>query len=115
MQVNPGDVLLENISLGLNSTVWTETITDVNTVQSVTFSEDLKGQAQGVAYWVIEAWFGATINGPVTFYNSTLTPQVGTNSCSNSLSATNAFAYSPPTSENANSQCFIRYAVIAQH
>jgi Putative Ig domain len=115
LQVNPGDVLLENISLGVNSTVWTETITDVNTVQSVTFSEDLKGQAQGVAYWVIEAWFGATISGPVTFYNSTLTPQVGSGSCNNSLSATNAYAYSPPTSENANSQCFIRYAVIAQH
>jgi hypothetical protein len=117
MAVNPGDVLLLNMFLNTASTVWTETVTDVNLDQSVTFNMDLQGQGQNWAYFAIEEWYDAVITTPFTFSNTALTLQVpnATAACNSTQSATNAYILSPPVPQNNNSQCFIRSIVVTQH
>ena len=116
MLVNPGDVLLLNLSLDAGSGIWTETVTDANTVQSVAFSIDMQGQGQNWAYWAMEFWYGATINTPVTFTNTTITFQSPdtANWCSASQGANSAYIYTPPTPQNSSTQCFISSVVLTQ-
>ena len=116
MLVNPGDALLINISLDATSGVWTQTVTDANTNQTVVFSIDMQGQGQNWAYWAMESWYGATINTPVTFTNTTITFQsadtVGW--CSSSQGANSAYIYTPPTPQNSTMQCFIGSVVLTK-
>ncbi|MFZ0703794.1 MAG: choice-of-anchor D domain-containing protein [Candidatus Acidiferrales bacterium] len=116
MLVNPGDVLLLNLSLDAASGIWTETVTDANTVQSVVFSIDMQGQGQNWAYWAMEFWYGATINAPVTFTNTTITFQSPdtANWCFSSQGANSAYIYTPPTPQNSSTQCFISSVVLTQ-
>jgi hypothetical protein len=116
MLVSPGDVLLINISLAANSSVWTETVTDANTNQSVAFGIDMQGQGQNWAYWAMEFWYGATLNTPLTFTNTTITFQSpdSANWCSASQGANSAYVYTPPTPQNSSTQCFISSVVLTQ-
>jgi hypothetical protein len=116
MQVNPGDVLLINLSLAANSTVWTETVTDSNANQSVAFSIDMQGQGQNWAYWAMEFWYGATLPASLTFTNTTFTFQSpdSANWCSVSQAATSAYAFTPPAPQNSSTQCFISFVVLTQ-
>ncbi|MFL5303591.1 MAG: hypothetical protein ACJ8F1_00185 [Polyangia bacterium] len=70
MSVAVGDTL--NIDMALAGTVWAQTITDVQTGQSVTYSIDMMNQAQNLAYFVIEEYSAAPIS-PVVFTNTTVT------------------------------------------
>ncbi len=116
MQVNPGDLLLINISLAADSSVWTETVTDANTVQSVAFSIDMQGQGQNWAYWAMEFWYGAALPTPLIFTNTTITFQSpdSANWCSASQGQNSAYIYTPPTPQNSSTQCFISSVVLTQ-
>jgi hypothetical protein len=116
MLVNPGDVLLINLSLDASSGVWTQTVTDSNTNQSVVFSIDMQGQGQNWVYWAMEFWYGATMNTPVTFSNTTITFQSpdAAGWCSSSQGASNAYIYTPPTPQDSSKQCFINSVVLLQ-
>lgn len=116
MLVNPGDFLLLNISLDPTSGVWLQTVTDSNTNQSVTFSMNMQGQGQNWSYFAMEEWYGAVINTPVTFTNTTITFQSpdSANWCSPSQGANNAYIMTPPTPQNSGTQCFIGSVVLTQ-
>jgi hypothetical protein len=70
LAVNVGDAL--NIDMQLVGTGWNQTVTDVQTGKSVTFTEDLGGQAQNWALFVIEAYSSAPVS-PVTFTDTVIT------------------------------------------
>jgi hypothetical protein len=52
MNVSVGDTL--DMRFALNGTDWTQTVTNRRNAQSVSFTIDMLGQAQGSAEWVIE-------------------------------------------------------------
>jgi hypothetical protein len=70
MSVAVGDSL--EIDMALAGTVWTQTITDAQTGQSVAYSIDMMNQAQNLAYFVIEEYSSAPVS-EVVFTNTTLT------------------------------------------
>ena len=70
MNVAVGDAL--EIDMTLAGTVWTQTITDKQSGQSVTYSIDMMNQAQNLAYFVIEEYSAAPIS-PVIFTDTTIT------------------------------------------
>jgi hypothetical protein len=70
MSVNVGDTL--NMDIKLDGTVWNQTVTDVQTAQSVTFGIDMMNQAQNLAYFVIEEYSSAPVS-EVVFTNSIIT------------------------------------------
>jgi hypothetical protein len=70
MSVNVCDTL--DIDMALSGTVWTQTVTDEQTNQSVTYSIDMKGQAQNLAYFVIEEYSSAPVS-EVIFTDTILT------------------------------------------
>jgi hypothetical protein len=70
MPVNVGDTL--NIEMSLSGTTWTQTITDVQTAQSVNFAIDMQGQAQNIAYFQIEGYSQNPVS-DVEFTNTTIT------------------------------------------
>jgi hypothetical protein len=70
MSVKVGDEL--NIDMQLAGTVWTQTVTDEQSGQSVNFSFDMMGQAQNIAYFVIEEYSSAPVS-EVIFTSTTLT------------------------------------------
>jgi len=70
MSVNVGDEL--DIDMALAGTVWTQTVTDVQTGQSVSYALDMMNQAQNLAYFVIEEYSSAPVS-TVNFTNTTIT------------------------------------------
>jgi len=70
MAVEVGDTL--NIDMSLVGTVWTQTVTDAQTGESVTYSIDMMNQAQNLAYFVIEEYSSAPTM-DVIFTGTTLT------------------------------------------
>jgi hypothetical protein len=70
MSVKVGDQL--NIDMQLAGTVWNQTVTDAQTNQSVTFSFDMMGQTQNIAYFVIEEYSSAPVS-EVVFTNTIIT------------------------------------------
>ena len=116
MVVNPGDVLSIDMALDATTGVWTQTVTDANINQSVSFSFNMQGQGQNWAYFAMEEWYGATINTPVTFSNTTITFQSPDTAgwCSISQGATNAYIMTPPTPQSSGAQCFISTIVLTQ-
>jgi hypothetical protein len=70
LAVNVGDEL--NIDMQLVGTTWNQTVTDVQTSKSVSFSEDLGGQAQNWAMFVIEEYSSAPVSA-VTFTDTVIT------------------------------------------
>ena len=70
MSVNVCDTL--DIDIALSGTIWTQTVTDEQTNQTVTYSLDMKGQAQNLAYFVIEEYSSAPVS-EVIFTDTILT------------------------------------------
>jgi len=70
ISVAVGDAL--DIDMVLAGTVWTQTVTDAQTGQSVSYPIDLMNQAQNLAYFVIEEYSSAPVS-PVVFMNTTIT------------------------------------------
>jgi len=70
MSVAVGDLLA--IDMVLAGTVWTQTITDSRTGQSVAYSIDMMNQAQNLAYFVIEEYSSAPVS-TVVFDDTTIT------------------------------------------
>ena len=70
MRVNPGDVLLINISLW--PPVWSQTILDLQSKESVSFHISLENQSQNYAWFSIESDGGSTISN-VIFNETTIT------------------------------------------
>jgi len=70
MPVAVGDTLA--IDMSLSGTTWTQTVTDVQTSQSVSYSIDMKGQAQNDAYFVIEGYSSKPVS-QVVFTNTVIT------------------------------------------
>ena len=70
MSVDVGDTL--SIDMALAGTVWTQTVTDAQTGQSVAYSIDLMNQAQNLAYFVIEEYSSAPVS-EVIFTDNTIT------------------------------------------
>ncbi|HEX2660291.1 MAG TPA: hypothetical protein VHU40_18545 [Polyangia bacterium] len=70
MPVDVGDVL--NIDIAVAGTIWTQTIVDAQTGQSVSYSIDMKNQDQNLAYFVIEEYDQSPV-ADVIFTNTTIT------------------------------------------
>jgi hypothetical protein len=70
LSVEVGDTL--DIDMALAGTIWTQTITDEQTGQSVAYSIDMMNQAQNLAYFVIEEYSAAPVS-EVVFTDTTLT------------------------------------------
>jgi hypothetical protein len=70
MSVNVCDTL--DIDMVVSGTDWTQTVTDEQTGQTVTYSLDMKGQAQNLAYFVIEEYSSAPVS-EVIFTDTILT------------------------------------------
>ena len=70
MSVGVGDLL--KIDMALAGTIWTQTVTDTETGQTVTYSLDMMNQAQTLAYFVIEEYSSAPTS-DVIFTDNTIT------------------------------------------
>ena len=70
MSVAVGDTL--NLDFSLAGTIWTQTVTDAQTGQSVSYSIDMMNQAQNLAYFVIEEYSSAPVS-EVIFTDTTIT------------------------------------------
>lgn len=70
MSVAVNDVL--NLDMALAGTIWTQTVTDAQTGQSVAYSLDMKSQSQNLAYFVIEEYSSAPVS-EVVFNDITIT------------------------------------------
>lgn len=70
MSVAVGDTL--DLDFSLAGTIWTQTVTDAQTGQSVSYSIDMMNQAQNLAYFVIEEYSSAPVS-EVIFTATTIT------------------------------------------
>jgi len=109
MSVNVCDTL--NMDIALNGTVWTQTITDVQTGQTVTYSLDMQNQAQNLAYFVIEEYSSTPVS-EVIFTDTTLTfDSPDTADCK--VSARGQTDYiSTPVASNGGLQCSIQQIIL---
>ena len=60
MSVDVGDVLI--IDMALDGTIWTQTVTDAETGESVVYSIDMMNQSQNLAYFVIEEYSSTPVS-----------------------------------------------------
>ena len=103
MDVAVGDQL--NLAITLSGTTWTQTITDVESGKTVTFDQDLKGQAQGWAIFEIES-DGVEPTSDVIFTSTTLTfADSDPSACQPSSFGTNDYYSAPVTSTDGKSCC----------
>jgi hypothetical protein len=116
MAVNPGDSLIEDLKLGLSTGIWYQTVTDINTQQTVSWTIDLSMQNQNYVLFMIEAPTGVQINTPVTFTDTTITFETPdtTGVCSSAAGANEMFVMTPPTPTNSGTQCHIASMVLDQ-
>lgn len=103
MDVAAGDQL--NLAITLSGTTWTQTITDVQSGKTVTFDQDLKGQAQGWAIFEIES-DGVEPTADVIFTSTTLTfADSDSSACQPSSFGANDYYSAPVTSTDGKSCC----------
>jgi hypothetical protein len=116
MAVNPGDSLTEDMELGLSTGIWYQTVTDMNTQQTISWTIDLSMQNQNYVLFMIEAPTGVQINTPVTFTDTTITFETPdtTGVCFNAAGAKEMFVMTPPTPENSGTQCHIASMLLDQ-
>jgi len=70
ISVDVGDTL--NIDMVLAGTIWTQTVTDVQTGESAAYSIDMKSQAQNLAYFIIEEYSAKPVS-DVVFTDTVIT------------------------------------------
>ena len=109
MSVNVCDTLIMDIALA--GTVWTQTVTDMQTNQTVTYSIDMQNQAQNLAYFVIEEYSSAPVS-EVIFTDTTITfDSPDTADCKVSERGQNDYV-STPVAENGGLQCSIQQIIL---
>ncbi len=70
MSVSVCDTL--DMDIQLSGTIWTQTVTDLQTNRTVTYSIDMQNQSQNLAYFVIEEYSSAPVS-EVIFTDTTIT------------------------------------------
>ena len=109
MSVNVCDTLIMDIAL--SGTVWTQTVTDEQTTQTVTYSIDMQNQAQNLAYFVIEEYSSAPVS-EVIFTDTTITfDSADTADCKVSERGQNDYV-STPVASNGGLQCSIAQIIL---
>ena len=109
MSVNVCDTL--EIDIVLDGTVWTQTVTDAQTNQTVTYSIDMQNQAQNLAYFVIEEYSSAPVS-EVIFTDTTITfDSPDTADCKVSERGQTDYV-STPVAENGGLQCSIQQIIL---
>jgi hypothetical protein len=110
MPVNVGDQLVMNMTL--DGTTWTQTILDLQTLQSVSYAIDMKGQEQDIADFDIED-YSAIVPGDIVFTNTVLTFSGGVfpSNCSARIGNTGNSASAPVIIDNGK-QCRIDKIVL---
>ncbi len=109
MSVDMGDTL--NIDMALSGTTWTQTVTDVQTDQSVTYSIDMMNQAQNLAYFVIEEYSSAPVSDVVFTANTITFGSSDASDCKLTMRGQNDFVSVPVASADGLS-CAIREIVL---
>jgi hypothetical protein len=109
MSVNVCDTLVMDIAL--SGTVWTQTITDEQTAQTVTYSIDMQNQAQNLAYFVIEEYSSAPVS-EVIFTDTTLTfDSADAADCKVNMRGQTDYI-STPTASSDGLQCSIQQIIL---
>lgn len=109
MSVAVGDTL--TIDMALSGTIWTQTVTDVQTSQSVSYSIDMMNQAQNDAYFVIEGYSSEPVS-EVIFTNTVITfgsPDSG--DCKLAMRGQTDYVSVPVASSNGSS-CSIQEIIL---
>jgi hypothetical protein len=109
MSVNVGDSL--EIDMKLQGTVWVQTVTDVQTGNSVSYSYDLQGQQQEWAIFMIEGYSQSPVS-PVQFNNTTITFANAASVQYYISPAGGSDTYTVPVASNNNTQLFIQAIVL---
>jgi hypothetical protein len=106
MSTAVGDLL--QIDMSVTGTAWKQTILDVQTMKSVDFTIDLKGQVQNWATWAIEVPQGESImpNDNVVFTQSVLTFESPVTSCQPSQRGPNDYFSAPIRSVDGHNCCY---------
>jgi hypothetical protein len=101
-----GDLL--QIDMSVTGTAWKQTILDMQTMKSVDFTIDLKGQVQNWATWAIEVPQGESImpNDNVVFTQSVLTFESPVTSCQPSQHGPNDYFSAPIRSMDGRNCCY---------
>ena len=109
-----GDLL--EIDMSVNGTAWTQTMTDLRTMESVDFTIDLEGQVQNNAMWIIEVPSGETIkpSEDVVFTQSVLTFSSPVTSCQPSQAGKTDYFSAPVLSPDGLHCCYDKIILRAQ-
>jgi hypothetical protein len=109
MSVAVGDTLVMTMTLA--GTAWKQTVRDTQRGTEVSFDEDLKGQAQGEAEWVIEEYSSAPVS-DVLFTDTTITFASGDRSlCKLVRRGIDDFVSTPVASSDGKT-CFIEQMIL---
>jgi hypothetical protein len=109
MSVNVCDTL--DIDMVLSGTTWIQTITDEQTNQTVSYSIDMKNQAQNLAYFVIEEYSSTPVS-EVIFTDTVITFDTSDAAdCKVSLRGQTDFV-SSPTASTDGLQCSIPQIIL---
>lgn len=110
MNVEIGEKLL--IDMSLKGSVWSQTVTDLNTMKSVAFDEDLENQPQRWALFEIEMPTSTKPAADVVFTNTVITlEKPEAKSCQPSARGANDY-YSAPVSSPDGLRCCIARLVL---
>jgi hypothetical protein len=113
MTVAVGDDL--HISMTLNGTTWSQSVTDVMSGKKVTFDFDLKGQAQDWAIFSIEAPTGKQPVSDVVFKSTVMTTaDSDPAACTPTVRGTNDYFSAPRASPDGKHCCIAKIILRAQ-
>jgi hypothetical protein len=113
MNVEIGDQLL--LDMSLKGTVWTQTVTDLETMKSVDFDEDLMNQPQRWALFEIEAPTSNKPTSDVVFTNTVITlEKPEPKSCQPTARGANDYYSAPVSSPDGLKCCIARLVLRAQ-
>jgi hypothetical protein len=105
---------LLDIEIRLDGTKWTQTVVNRETMEATDFSMDLKGQAQGRAFFDIELQTSNKPTEDVIFTNTVLSMDMSDpNACQPILRGTNDFASKPRVSSDGKHCCIDRIVLRA--
>ena len=109
MSVEVGDTL--NIDMALAGTVWTQTVTDAETGQSVAYSIDMMNQAQNLAYFVIEEYSSAPVSEVIFTDNTIMFGSADSADCKLTMRGESDYVSVPVPSSDGRS-CAIREIIL---
>jgi hypothetical protein len=114
MMTEVGDLL--EIDMSVAGSAWTQTITNLRTMETVDFTIDLKNQVQNAAMWVVEVPDGTSIR-PVedtVFTDSVLTFEMPVASCQPTQAGANDYFSAPVRSSDGLYCCYDKIILRAQ-